>query len=140
MSNQPLNFIQPPNFTPPHPEIYKLMGQENIFSMLEDFYAELEKSSIRAMFPEDMVASSKKSAAFFVGLLGGPPMYHELYGPPKMRARHLNFYIDQRARDIWLQCFYAILEQAEEKYQFPPQYLEGFKKFLDGFSTWMINR
>ena len=62
------------------------MGQENIFKMLEDFYLELEQSSIRHLFPDDVVAASRKSAAFFVGLLGGPPLYQQLYGPPMMRS------------------------------------------------------
>ncbi len=61
----------PGQITPPSREIYAHMGEENIFKMLEDFYLELEQSSIRHMFPKDVVEASKKSAAFFVGLMGG---------------------------------------------------------------------
>ncbi|MBS4168272.1 hypothetical protein [Parachlamydia sp. AcF125] len=121
------------------PEIYAKMGEENIFKMLEDFYAELEKSSIRSLFPEDMLEASKKSAAFFVFLLGGPPLYHQLYGPPMMRKRHLPFAIDENARQVWLECFRKILYKSEEKYHFPPEHLESFLHFLDKFSGWMVN-
>jgi hemoglobin len=116
------------------------MGEDNIFRMMSDFYKELEKSEIRSLFPPDMEEASRKSAAFFVGLLGGPPLYIEKYGSPRMRARHLPFQIDERARQVWLACFEKVLDGADVKYKFPPQYLEGFKDFLNSFSAWMVNK
>jgi hemoglobin len=116
------------------------MGEENIFKMMSAFYAELEKSSIRGLFPPDMQESSKKSAKFFVQVLGGPPLYVIDHGPPRMRARHLPFEIDDAARQVWLQCFDKVLEGAAEKYGFPAQHLEGFKTFLREFSAWMVNK
>jgi len=129
----------PPRVTAPSPEIYAAMGEAQIFAMLEDFYRELEQSWLRPMFPTDMVAASHKSAAFFVGLLGGPPLYHQRYGNPMMRARHIPFAIDEAARQEWLACFERVLAQAPEKYNFPAQHLEAFRNFLIGFSGWMVN-
>mgnify|MGYP003353867510 CR=1 FL=1 len=123
----------PPQGPGPSPEIYRIMGEENIFRMLLDFYKELERSEIRRLFPPDMEESSKKSAAFFVGLLGGPPIYMQRYGSPRMRARHLPFEIDDHARQIWLACFDRVLENAEFKYRFPSQHLPGFRNFLTSF-------
>jgi hemoglobin len=60
----------PPRVAGPSPEIYARMGESNIFAMLEDFYRELEQSSLRSMFPADMVAASQKSAAFFCRAAG----------------------------------------------------------------------
>jgi hemoglobin len=129
----------PPQNSGPSREIYQSMGEENIFKMMEDFYQELEKSSLRPLFPADMVAASQKSAAFFVGLLGGPPLYHQRYGSPMMRARHLAFPIDEAARQEWLACFERVLAQAVQKYNFPAEHLEGFRTFLRDFSGWMVN-
>lgn len=123
----------------PDPEIYQRMGEENIFLMLSDFYAELEKSPLRPMFPQDMKEASQKTAAFFVFLLGGPPLYQERHGPPMMRKRHLPFIIDEQARQIWLGCFHKILDEEPEKYQFPLDYKDNFFQFLDRFSAWMVN-
>jgi hemoglobin len=123
----------------PSKEIYAAMGRENIFRMCEDFYRELEKSEIRSLFPEDMVAASRKNAAFFVGMLGGPPLYQELYGSPRMRARHLHVVIDEQARRTWVDCFRRTLDHAVERYSFPPEHLPGFIEFLEGFSAWMVN-
>jgi hemoglobin len=128
-----------PRVAPPSPEIYAAMGEENIFAMLRDFYLELEKSSIRFMFPKDMVAASERSAAFFVGLLGGPPLYQQRYGNPMMRARHMPFPIDEPARQEWLRCYALVLEDAPQRYNFPPEHLPGFWAFLEGFATWMVN-
>jgi hemoglobin len=108
--------------------------------MISDLYKELAKSEVRSLFPEDMEEASKKSAAFFVMLLGGPPLYLQKYGSPRMRARHLPFEIDERARQTWLACFERVLEGAEVKYDFPAQHMQGFKEFLHGFSAWMVNK
>jgi hemoglobin len=130
----------PPQGPGPSPEIYAIMGEANIFRMISDFYKELEKSEVRELFPPDMEEASRKSAAFFVTILGGPPLYIQKYGSPRMRARHLPFEIDERARQIWLECFEKTLEGADVKYGFPPQHLDGFRNFLKGFSAWMVNK
>jgi hemoglobin len=131
--------INPGQIAPPSREIYAAMGEENIFRMIRDFYAELERSSLRPLFPADMQAASEKSAAFFVGLLGGPPLYHQRHGNPMMRARHLPFVITPRAREEWLACFDRVLAEAPQRYQFPEQHLPGFRAFLRDFSAWMVN-
>lgn len=130
----------PPRLRRPDPAIYSAMGQEAIFAMLADFYRELERSPIRSMFDADMLAASRKSAAFFVGLLGGPPLYQQRHGSPRMRARHLPFPIDEAARQTWLDCFDCVLEEAPERYGFPAEHIEGFREFLQGFSAWMVNK
>ena len=116
------------------------MGEANIFRMMADFYEELEKSEVRPLFPADMEEASKKSAAFFVTILGGPPLYMEKYGPPRMRARHIPFEIDEHARQVWLACFDKVLESADVKYQFPMEHMASFKDFLKSFSAWMVNK
>lgn len=129
----------PPQGIQPNPEIYAAMGEASIYKMLEDFYLELEKSSIRSLFPEDMRQASKRSAAFFVYILGGPPLYQQQYGPPMMRKRHMPFTIDESTRQVWLNCFKLILREADKKYQFPMEHMESFWHFLDRFSLWMVN-
>ena len=139
--------LSPPPYVPPggpprhgpSRDVYAAMGSENIHRMLEDLYVELERSDLRPMFPEDMKAASRKSAAFFIGLLGGPPLYQQLYGEPMMRRRHLHLRIDEAARQGWLTCFEKVLEHAPERYAFPEEHLPGFRAFLDEFSAWMVN-
>lgn len=121
------------------PEIYQRMGEENIFKMLSDFYQELGQSPIRGLFPDDLEEASQKSAAFFVTILGGPPLYYQKYGPPMMRRRHFPFKIDEAARQTWLDCFAKVLVNSETKYKFPTEHKARFWTFLDKFSAWMVN-
>jgi hemoglobin len=130
----------PPQGPGPNPEIYRIMGEDNIFKMMSDFYKELDQSEIRHLFPPNMEEASRKSALFFIGLLGGPPLYMQKYGSPRMRARHIPFEIDEASRQVWLKCFEKTLEEADVKYGFPLQHLQGFKDFLKSFSAWMVNK
>jgi hemoglobin len=142
MSDQRVPYT--PNMNPgeiagPSREIYARMGRENLYRMIEEFYRALGSSAVRSMFPEDLVASSHKSAAFFAQLTGGPQEYSDQYGPPRMRARHLSFRITPQARDEWLACFERILARAVSDFGFPAEHLEGFRQFLQKFSMWMVN-
>jgi len=131
--------IDPASIAAPSREIYGLMGEAAIVRMIEDFYGELERSPLRPLFPADMAAAAERSAAFFVGLLGGPPLYHQRHGNPMMRARHLKFRITPRAREAWLACFERVLADAPARYGFPAPHLPGFRAFLRDFSLWMVN-
>lgn len=140
MNDEP--YVPPirPNQVPPPPrDLYIIMGEANIRQMLSDFYAELAVSSIKEMFPKDMERASQKSADFFIGLFGGPPIYHQKYGNPMMRARHMPFKIDAAARQVWLDCFEAVLEDGTTKYGMPEPQMAAFREFLIGFSAWMVN-
>ncbi len=129
----------PPRVAGPNPAIFASMGEENIVAMIHAFYAELAQSAIAGMFPDDMHTAADKSAAFFVGLMGGPPRYQQRYGSPMMRARHMPFAIDETARQVWLACFDRVLADAPARYAFPAEHLPGFRAFLVGFSGWMVN-
>jgi len=129
----------PPQGPRPAPEIFAALGEKGVFALLAELYERLETSSVRHLFPADMPAASRRSAAFFVQLLGGPPLFSQAYGPPQMRARHLPFEIDEAAREVWLDAFRAVLASAELHYGFPAEALPGFEAFLESFSSWMVN-
>ncbi len=129
----------PPQGILPNPEIYALMGEENIYKMIEAFYAELALSTIKEMFEVDFLPAAHRTAAFFVFILGGPPLYQQKYGAPMMRKRHLPFEITDKARQVWLDCFEKILSSAEKNYSFPMQHYQSFWDYLVKFSAWMVN-
>ena len=118
------------------------MGRENLFRMSADHYEELGRSSIAHMFAGDEEgrrAQSRRQAMFLSGVLGGPPLYVQLVGSPRMRARHLPFVIDEAAREEWLRCYRVILRHPE-RYDFPADRVDDFLDFLERFSAWMVNR
>jgi hemoglobin len=123
----------------PHGAILDTIETKGVFRLLSNVYRRLEATPIRPMFAPDMELASQRSAAFFVQLMGGEPLYSTQYGPPRMRQRHLPFEIDEFARKIWLECFRAALQDEITHNGFPAEHLQGFETFLDGFSKWMVN-
>lgn len=71
---------------------YDLMGQDPAFRPL------------REMHPEDLTDSRQKLFMFLSGWLGGPNLYVQAHGHPRLRLRHLPFAVDEAARDQWMQC------------------------------------
>ncbi|TGK07460.1 bacitracin resistance protein BacA [Leptospira semungkisensis] len=137
--NQP-EFYTPPLGPPsPNPKLHTLfqtLGEAKIRELVASFYSKIPSSEIAWMFPENLEESISKSADFLVQALGGPAYYVQKYGPPRMRARHLPFPIDEKARRVWLSCYRKSIKEweagEEEK--------EILWKFLEDFSAWMVNK
>lgn len=127
-----------PGAANPPPKVFEETGEAGIRAMLLDFYKELYQSEIAGMFQGKLEVSAERSALFFIGLLGGPPLYHQTHGNPRMRMRHLPFKITPEFRGQWLQCFFKVLEDPKP-YNFPEEQVPQFKDFLDSFSMWMVN-
>jgi hemoglobin len=99
---------------------YQRLGGEAALRRLVDRFYELmdtlpEATQIRAMHPEDLMVSRDKLFMFLSGWLGGPSLYIERFGHPRLRARHLPFPVDSAARDQWLLCMNtALTEQVDD--------------------------
>lgn len=126
----------PPQGPPPSKEIFARLGEEGIRSLLRAHYRRLSESPVAHLFTGDMMEAADRSADFFIQVTGGPPLYSQKYGPPRMRARHLPFPIDTNARNAWLACFREALDEVK----FPADLRADFDRFLDEFSMWMVNR
>jgi len=95
---------------------YKQLGGETAVRKLVDRFYDLmdenkDADTIRQMHPDDLTESREKLFEFLSGFLGGPPLYHQKRGHPKLRMRHLPFQIDEQARDAWLSCMNQSLEE-----------------------------
>lgn len=92
--------------TNPHYE--RIGGEDKIRELVTRFYQLMdslpEASHIRAMHARDLRGSREKLFMFLSGWLGGPQLYVQKYGPPRLRQRHLPFVIDTAARDQWMHC------------------------------------
>lgn len=132
----------PPRTDRVPPAVYEAMGVEGVERMFEAFYRRLSESGVRRLFPTDdqaLLQASRRSAALFVFLFGGPPLYQQRYGPPRMRMRHLPFEIDAAARSEWLRCFRETLDESA-RYGMPEEHVEDVWRFVEAFSAWMVNK
>jgi len=99
----------------------QLGGEGALRALVDRFYdlMDLEPgyARLRAVHGTDLAAAREKLYLFLSGWLGGPSLYIERFGHPRLRARHLPFAIGSTERDQWLACMeQAMVEQgvAEE--------------------------
>jgi hemoglobin len=91
-----------------NPHFQRLGGAQRVRALVDRFYDLMdtlpEAYAIRKLHPADLSGSREKLYLFLSGWLGGPPLYTERYGDPRLRARHLPFPIGTVERDQWLLC------------------------------------
>lgn len=93
----------------------RLGGETKLRALVDSFYHfmdNLEKTQpVRNMHPTDISISADKLFMFLSGWMGGPSLYIEKYGHPKLRARHLPFSIGTEERNQWLLCMKKAMEE-----------------------------
>lgn len=92
----------------------QLGGEEGVRRLVDRFYDLMEQdplvNDIRQMHARSLRGSREKLFMFLSGWLGGPGLYIEKYGHPRLRQRHLPFAIGVRERDQWMHCMRAALD------------------------------
>jgi hemoglobin len=90
-------------------------GVENIRQLVDTFYdimdSDAKAQTLRAMHPAELTAVREKLFMFLTGWTGGPQLYIERYGHPKLRQRHMPFAVDESARDQWMYCMIRAMHQ-----------------------------
>ncbi|MFQ6372562.1 group II truncated hemoglobin [Shewanella sp. YIC-542] len=91
-------------------------GDKTIRAIAKHFYQEMRQREdtrqLLAIHPHPLAQSEQKLYEFLSGWLGGPQLFQQKYGNPMLRARHMNFAIDENMRDQWLLCMKAALKTA----------------------------
>ena len=98
-----------PKMTTTKQSAYDYIGGDAVIRRLVDcFYDYMDRlpevATLRAMHPADLAESRDKLYWFMTGWLGGPQMFMERRGHPRLRARHMPFAVDTAARDAWMLC------------------------------------
>ncbi|PKO34877.1 MAG: hemoglobin-like protein [Betaproteobacteria bacterium HGW-Betaproteobacteria-7] len=94
---------------------YEKIGGEATVGKLADRFYELmdtvpQFAELRAMHPESLKGSREKLFMFLSGWFGGPDLFVENYGHPRLRARHMPFAIGTQERDQWVACMVLAME------------------------------
>jgi hemoglobin len=78
-------------------------GETAVRELVQRFYELVEADpDLRPVYPEDLGPGKDKLTLFFVQWLGGPPLYSNLYGHPRLRRRHFPFVIGELQAGRWL--------------------------------------
>ncbi|RYH10792.1 MAG: globin [Alphaproteobacteria bacterium] len=93
-------------------------GDETIAKLTRRFYELMdtlpEAKNCRAIHPPDLAGSERKLYEYLTGYLGGPPLYTEKYGHPRLRSRHFMAEIGPAERDEWILCFRRAMDETIE--------------------------
>ena len=116
----------------------ELGGPDNLRLLVDRYYDFIEDDSpeLRAMLPRNTVGTRRKLFEFLSGWLGGPPLYTEKRGHPRLRMRHFPFPIGPPEADEWMRCMTAAIEDTVTSTSLRRFLIEKFGPLADH----MVNR
>jgi hemoglobin len=113
----------------------RLGGDEAVRRLCKTFYQIMSDTPqtqlIRELHPEDIAISEEKLYLFLTGWLGGPPLYTDKFGHPRLRGRHLPFAIGIEERDQWLYCMAQALKTMDLDTMLSEQLMASFVHTAD---------
>jgi hemoglobin len=113
----------------------RIGGEPAVRALVDRFYDLMdslpEAREIRALHPAELATSREKLHLFLVGWMGGPQLYVERFGHPRLRARHLPFPIASRQRDQWLLCMGRALDECVADAELRAHLLGALERLAD---------
>lgn len=121
--------------------VFELIGgSDKLREMVDRFYdlmdLEQEFAGLRALHPTTLDGSRDKLYWFLSGWMGGPNLYIEQFGHPRLRARHLPYPITGSERDQWLRCMAWAMQDVGVEEGLRERLMHSFYDTAD----WMVNR
>lgn len=103
---------EPAGFGPDNTPYDAIGGGEQVRALVDAFYDRVAGDSplMKAMHPPDLTESREKLFEFLSGWLGGPQLYMQKRGHPRLRMRHAPFPIDGPAVEEWLRCMRGAMD------------------------------
>jgi hemoglobin len=122
------------------PSVFEVIGgAARLRELVDRFYdlmdLEPQFAGLRALHPASLDGSRDKLYWFLSGWTGGPNLYIEQFGHPRLRARHLPFRIASVERDQWLVCMAMAMQDIALPQALQERLLESFYQTAD----WMRN-
>lgn len=117
---------------------YDDIGGEPIFEKItSEFYEYVADDEVLApMYPEEDFGPAKdRLKYFFIQYWGGPTIYSDTRGHPRLRMRHTPYKIGPIARDRWLLHMTTAIRNAE----LPPLQEATFLDYVERAAHAMIN-
>lgn len=98
-----------------HTPYEEIGGPDQVLRLSDAFYDVIEEESptLRAMLPASTKNTRTKFAMYLSGWLGGPPLYEQRWGHPRLRMRHAPFPIGTTEADEWLRCMRTAMDRVD---------------------------
>src|SRR5699024_3086074 len=92
--------------------IYEVIGEDKRDELVNAYYHKVyEDTNLIPIFTGDMEEIMRKQRMFLTQFTGGPALFSEAYGSPRMRARHLPHEITPTRALSWLSCMKEAFEE-----------------------------
>ena len=119
-------------------EVYSMIGTQGFTRLVAAFYRQIPQDDLLGpMYTAgDLPGAERRLRDFLIGRFGGSQTYIEQRGHPRLRARHSPFPINQTVRDRWMRLMNSAFGEAA----LPREAEQVLREFLEGMSTFMINR
>ncbi|QXX74961.1 group II truncated hemoglobin [Methylovirgula sp. HY1] len=110
-------------------------GQSAVDRLVDSFYHRMdtlpEATTIRAMHADDLTSVKNVLKRYLGEWLGGPKLYSQERGHPRLRQRHMHFQIGPAERDAWMLCMRGAVEEVVENTVLRGHLLQAFFKLAD---------
>ncbi|HKV67549.1 MAG TPA: globin [Gaiellales bacterium] len=118
--------------------LYDRVGGLAFFvALVERFYAGVETDPVlRPLYPQNLEPGKANLAEFLAQYWGGPPVYNERRGHPRLRMRHFPFAIGPRERDAWVEHMTAAVRAGDAA----PADAEDLLAYFRDASAMLVNR
>jgi hemoglobin len=119
-------------------QIYDAIGSDGIARLVHAFYQQIPQDDVLGPMypPQDLLGAEERLRLFLLFRFGGPQDYLQRRGHPMLRGRHAPFFINQTARDRWVQ----LMDNALEQCRFSLQVSTVIRSFLAHVATFLINQ
>jgi len=112
-----------------------ISGDAAVGKLCDRFYELMDTvpqfAELRAIHPESLQGSRDKLYMFLSGWFGGPDLFVEKFGHPRLRARHMPFEIGTKERDQWVACMVLAMEDVGIEEGIRARLLENFFNTAD---------
>ncbi len=118
--------------------VVERIGEDGVARIVAAFYRRVPGDDVLGPLypPQELAAAQARLRDFLIYRFGGSTRYLTERGHPRLRARHLPFAIDQRARDRWMQRMTEAIAECEV----PADVAAWVEQFLGETATFLINR
>ena len=113
----------------------RIGGEAKVRALVQRFYQLMdelpEAHRIRKMHHISLKNSEDKLFMFLSGWMGGPQLFVEKFGHPRLRQRHIPFAIGEEERDQWMMCMTQAMQEVVEDEALRKELMAALYKVAD---------
>ena len=100
-------------FGPDNTPYAAIGGESGVRELVRAFYDTMERDSpsLVALHGGNLTKSRERLFEFLSGWLGGPQLFIERHGHPRLRMRHAHVRVDDAGVEEWLRCMHSAMDE-----------------------------